>query len=89
MPPPLRRLLSALPFVQNGAELYVRTGWHKPTPYDEWRSQPPFRPTNTLRADHFGRSLRRRRAVRGLVRWSLMLGVAWLVIESVQSLSLL
>lgn len=84
--PPLRRLLSALPFVQNGAELYVRTGWHKPTPYDECRSQPPFRPTNTLRADHFGRSLRRRRVVRGLLRWTLMFVVAWVVLESVRSL---
>jgi hypothetical protein len=87
--PPLRRLLSALPFVQNGTEQYIRTDWHKPTPFDEWRSQPPFRPTNTLRADHFGRTLRRRRVVRALVRWSLMLVVAWVVLESVRSFGLL
>lgn len=89
MPPSLRRLLNALPFAQDGAELYVRTGWHKPTPFDEWRSQPPFRPTNTLRADHFGRSLRRRRLLRGVLRWGCLVAVAWVAVESARSLALL
>jgi hypothetical protein len=85
---PLRRLRNLLPLPQSG-ELYVRSTWHKPTPYDQWRSQPPFRPLNTLRADHFGRSLRRRRLLRGLLRWSLMFGAAWVVLESARALVLL
>lgn len=85
--PTLRRLLRLLPFSQNGPELYVRAGWHKPTPFDPWRSLPPFRPMNTLRADHFGRSLRRRRVLRSLLRWALVFTVAWVVLESARSLA--
>ncbi len=88
MPLLLRRLLSLLPSAHGGSELYVRSSWHKPTPYDQWRSQPPFRPTNTLRADHFGRSLRRRRVLRGLFRWALVFAAAWLVIESARAFAL-
>jgi len=89
MPLPLRRLLRLLPLPQSGGDLYVRSTWHKPTPFDQWRSQPPFRPLNTLRADHFGRSLRRRRILRGLLRWGLLLGVAWIALESGRALTLL
>lgn len=88
MPLLLRRLLNLLPFPPGGGELFVRSSWHRPTPYDQWRSQPPFRPTNTLRADHFGRSLRRRRVFRGLVRWGLVAAAVWLVIESARAFAL-
>lgn len=86
---PLRRLLNLFPLPQGGGNLYVRSTWHKPTPYDHWRSQPPFRPLNTLRADHFGRSLRRRRLLRGLLRWGVMFAAAWVVLESARALVLL
>ncbi len=89
MPTPLRRLLNHLPLPQGGGELYVRSSWHKPTPYDQWLSQPPFRPLNKLRADHFGRSLRRRRLLRALVRGSLVAAAVWVVFESVRALVLL
>lgn len=82
----LRRLLNLLP-LPHGSALYVRPSWHKPTPFDQWRSQPPFRPLNTLRADHFGRSLRRRRLLRGLLRWAAVFAVAWVVLESVRALA--
>ena len=85
MPLPLRRLLNLLPFPHGTTALYVKSSWHKPTPFDQWRSQPPFRPINTLRADHFGRSLRRRRLLRGLLRWGLMFVLVWLVIESARA----
>lgn len=89
MPLLLRRLLNLLPFPHGGGVLYVRPSWHKPTPFDQWRSQPPFRPVNTLRADHFGRSLRRRRLFRGLLRWGLMFAAAWVVLESARAFALL
>ncbi|MFZ5494315.1 MAG: hypothetical protein ACOZE5_03130 [Verrucomicrobiota bacterium] len=89
MPQLLRRLLNLLPLPQGGSDLYVRSTWHKPTPFDQWRSQAPFRPLNKLRADHFGRSLRRRRLLRGLLRWGLMFVVAWLVLESTRAFVLL
>lgn len=84
----LRRLLNYLPSIHGGRVQYVRASWHKPTPYDQWRSKPPFRPLNTLRADHFGRSLRRRRLGRATLRWSLGLGIAWVVVESIRALTL-
>lgn len=84
----LRRLLNYLPLPFGGRVQYVRASWHKPTPFDQWRSQAPFRPLNTLRADHFGRSLRRRRLGRAALRWVLFGGVAWVVIESVRAVTL-
>lgn len=88
MSPTLRRLLNHLPLPTGGRVQYVRASWHKPTPFDQWRSQPPFRPINTLRADHFGRSLRRRRLGRAALRWTLAFGVAWVVLESVRAVTL-
>lgn len=89
MPTPLRRLLNHLPLTQGGGELYVRSSWHKPTPYDQLLSRPPFQTFNKLSADHFRRGLLRRRLLKGLWRWGLMFGAAWIVIESVRALSLL
>lgn len=89
MPLPLRRLLNLLPLPQSGGDQYVRPTWHKPTPFDPWHSQPPFRPLNTLRADHFCRSFRRRRLLRGLLRGGVAALVAWIVFESVRALVLL
>lgn len=91
MPPTLRRLLNHLPFVHGGGgAIYIKPSWHKPTPFDQWRSQPPFRPmTANVKADHFGRGLRRQRLVRGVVRWGIALAAVWLVIESVRGLTLL
>jgi len=86
MPTPLRRLLNLLPLPHGSGDLYIRSSWHKPTPFDQWISRPPFRPA--LRANHFSRGLRRRRLVRRLVRWSVSLAGAWIVIESVRALSL-
>lgn len=88
MTPTFRRLLNHLPFFPGGRVQYVRASWHKPTPFDPWRSQPPFRPLNTLRADHFGRSLRRRRLGRVALRWTLAFGLVWVVVESVRAVTL-
>jgi hypothetical protein len=85
MPTPLRRLLNHLPLPHGNGELYVRSSWHKPTPFDQWISRPPFRAA--LPANHFGRSLRRRRLFVSLLRWGLSLGVAWVIIESLRALS--
>lgn len=87
MPTPLRRLLNHLPIPHGSGELYVRSTWHKPTPFGQWTTQPPFRPV--LRANHFARSLRRRRLLAGLFRLSLGLFVAWVVIESARAVILL
>ena len=87
MPTPLRRLLNHLPIPHGSGELYVRSSWHKPTPFGQWITQPPFRPA--LRANHFARSLRRRRLVTGLFRGSLRFFVAWVVIESVRAITML
>lgn len=89
MPTPLRRLLNHLPLPQGNGELYVRSTWHKPTPFDQWLSQPPFRPVNTLRADHFGRNLRRRRLLRAVIRGCLAATVVWVAFESVRALVVL
>jgi hypothetical protein len=86
MPTPLRRLLNHLPLPRGNGDIYVRASWHKPTPFGQWISQPPFRPA--LRASHFRSNLRRRRLGLGLLRWSLSLAVAWVVIESVRALAL-
>jgi hypothetical protein len=88
MSPTLRRLLNHLPALPGGRVQYVRASWHKPTPYDQWRSQAPFRPLNPLRADHFGRSLRRRRLGRLALRWVVAFAVAWVVVESVRAVTL-
>jgi hypothetical protein len=86
MPTPLRRLLNHLPIPHGGGELYVRSSWHKPTPFGQWLSQPPFRPS--LKANHFARSLRRRRLIRGSIRAVLSLTVAWIAIESARAVGL-
>lgn len=85
MPTPLRRLLNHLPLPHGNGELYVRSSWHKPTPFDQWISRPPFRAS--LPANYFGRNLRRRRLAISLLRWCFSLGVAWVIIESVRALS--
>ncbi len=89
MPLPLRRLLNLLPLPQSGGDLYVRPTWHKPTPFDHWHSEPPFRPLNRLRADHFGRTLRRRRLQRLLLGAALAGAAGWIVFESVRALVML
>lgn len=86
MPTPLRRLLNHLPIPQGSGDLYVRSSWHKPTPFGQWISRPPFRPA--LKANHFARGLRRRRLMRGLLRWGLSLVIAWVVLESARAISL-
>ena len=90
MPTNLRRLLNHLPSLGGRGAIYVRSTWHKPTPFDVWTSQAPFRtPRAALRTDHFGRVHRRQR----LVRWSIRLAIAaaaiWLVVESARGLTLL
>ncbi len=90
MPTTLRRLLNHLPLSSGGrGDIYIRSSWHKPTPFDQWTSQPPFRVPATLRTDHFGRVLRRQRLVRWAVRLALAFAALWLVIESVRGLVLL
>jgi hypothetical protein len=84
----LRRLLNYLPHPPGRSDrLYVRSSWHKPTPYDQWRSQAPFRARPGLRTDHFGRELRRRRLVRGLIRWMIALALVWIVWESIRAVA--
>ncbi len=84
----LRRLLNYLPIPPGRSDrLYVKSSWHKPTPYDQWRSQVPFRTRPALRTDHFGRGLRRRRLGRGLIRWTIALAFAWIVWESIRAVA--
>ncbi len=83
----LRRLLNHLPLLPGGrGAIYLRPSWHKPTPFDPWRSTAPFRSRSPLRSDHFGRELRRQRLVRWLVRGTLALTALWIVVESVRAL---
>ena len=84
----LRRLLNHLPLPPGRSDrLYVRSSWHQPTPYDQWRSQAPFRARPVLRTDHFGRELRRQRLVRGFIRWSIALALVWIVWESIRAVA--
>ena len=88
MSPTLRRLLNHLPFFHGGrGQLYIKASWHKPTPFDQWRSQAPFRSRSLLRTDHFGRGLRRQRLVRWLIRGSIIVALAWVAVESVRALA--
>jgi hypothetical protein len=90
MPLALRRLLNHLPRASGGSgDIYIRSSWHKPTPFTQWPSQAPFRAAPALRSDHFGRSLRRQRFMRGLLRWSVAFALAWIAIESARGLALL
>ena len=92
MPTNLRRLLNHLPLVPGGrGDLYVRSSWHKPTPFDQLKSQPPFRPTvQHLRTFYFTRTVRRQRMlVRGLAVATGAAAAIWLITESVRGLALL
>lgn len=83
----LRRLLNYLPYPHGrGDGMYLRPSWHKPTPFDHWRSSVPFRPRP--RADQFGRGLRRRRRLRGIFRWTIAFAAAWIVLESLRALAI-
>lgn len=87
MPLPLRRLLNHLPLPHGSSDaLYVKATWHKPTPFDQWKSQPPFRPMT--RHYDFGRTLRWQRWRRASLRWAIAFGVAWLILESARGLQL-
>lgn len=86
----LRRLLNYLPIPHGRSDrLYLKSSWHKATPYDQWRSQAPFRARPALRTDHFRRGLRRRRIVRGLLRWTIVGAITWIVWESVRAVIML
>lgn len=87
----LRRLLNYLPLTQGSrGDLYVRSSWHKPTPFDQWKSQPPFRPTvQHLRTFYFTRAVRRNRLTRGLLWGVGTVASIWLLVESVRGLALL
>jgi hypothetical protein len=88
MSPALRRLLNHLPFPHGGrGRLFISPTWHKPTPFDQCRSQAPFRSRSRYRTDHFGRGLRRQRFYRWLFRGMLALGLVWVVVESVRALA--
>ena len=84
----LRRLLNHLPIPHGGRDqLYIKASWQKPTPFDQWRSQVPFRSRSPHRANYFGRSLRRQRYFRWLFRGFTLVGLAWVVIESIRALA--
>ena len=86
MSPTLRRLLNYLPIPPGGNRAqYLKPSWHKPTPFDQWRSQAPFRPRPAIRTDLFARRLLRRRLVRGLLGGTIALALAWVVLESVRA----
>ena len=90
MPTNLRRLLNHLPLSPGGrGAIYIRSSWHKPTPFDQWTSQPPFRlPRAVLRTNHFGRVQRRQRLVRWTIRLAIVAAAIWLVVESARGLAL-
>lgn len=82
----LRRLLKQLSVPPgNQDEQYVNPSWHRPSLYDECRSQPPFRPMHHTYRCGWGRLTGR--LLRGLVRWSLALALAWVAVESFRSLT--
>jgi hypothetical protein len=83
----LRRLLNYLPFPHGsrGAQ-YLKPTWHKPTPFDQWRSQAPFQTRPSLRTDHFGRGLRRQRLIRWSIRSTIAFAVAWIIWESLRAI---
>ncbi len=87
----LRRLLNYLPLTPGGrGELYVRSSWHKPTPFDQWKSQPPFRPTvQHLRTYYFTRAVRRQRLLRHVAIGVAAVAAIWLAVESIRGLVLL
>ena len=91
MPTNLRRLLNHLPLSQGSrGAIYVRSSWHKATPFDQWTSRYPFRtPRASLRTNHFGRVLRRQRLVRWAIRLTLLAAAAWLVFESARGIAML
>lgn len=89
MSPLLRRLLDHLPSpLGRSDQMYLKPSWHQPTPFDQWRSQAPFPHRPRFRTDHFRRGLRRRRLVRGLIRWTTAFAAAWLVSESLRALAI-
>ena len=84
----LRRLLNHLPFLHGRrGQLFIRASWHKPTPFEQSRSQAPFRSRSLLRTNHFGRGLRRQRYIRWFIRGTIALSLAWIVVESVLALA--
>ena len=88
MPLILRRLLNYLPIPHGGrSEIYLKASWHKPTPFDQWRSQAPFRSRSPLRTDHFGRGQRRQRLLRWVLRGTIVLVLSWVVVESIRALA--
>ncbi len=88
MPTNLRRLLNHLPLLHGGnGEIYVRASWHKPTPYDQCVSKPPFRMASFH--SHYGRKLHYQQLFRRVIRWSVVLLGVWLAVESVRALVLL
>ena len=91
MPTNLRRLLNHLPLTSGGrGAIYVKSSWHKPTPFDQWTSRAPFcMPRASLRTTRFGRTLRRQRLVRWAIRLILVAAAIWLVVESAHGLAML
>ncbi len=84
----LRRLLNHLPISLGGrGAIYLKSTWHKPTPFDQWRSRVPFPMRPALRTDHFGRGLRRQRFVRWLFRGIIAVALVWIVVESIRALA--
>lgn len=83
----LRRFFNHLPLPQGGGEIYVRPSWHKPTPFDQCVSRPPFR--MAAFDSYHGRKLRLQLWGRRLLRWGMTLAIAWVVLESARALVLL
>lgn len=84
----LRRLLNHLPILHGSTSaLYVKSTWHKPSIYDQCRSQAPFQPMHC--SYRSGRGLRFRRLLRGFARWIITLAIAWVVIESARAMAIL
>ena len=89
MPTTLRRVLNHLPLPQGrSGDIYVRSSWHRPVPFEQWQSRVPFRPAPTLRTNYFSRRFRGAYWVR-LLGWTALAGlVLWLVVESARGLAL-
>ncbi len=85
----LRRVLNHLPLPQGrSGEIYVRSSWHRPMPFEQWPTRVPFRPAPTLRTNYFSRGLRRARWARVFAAVAVSAGVLWLVVESARGLAL-
>lgn len=82
----LRRLLNQLPIALGmRSDRRLRTTRLKHAQFASFLEESGFRTHNV---DYHERSLRRRRAAKGMFKWSTAFGAAWIALESARALTL-